>query len=102
MSARIEELEEEVRLYNVNFGFIMNHACTLNHSCLFPIAEGYKREYVLYSHFYISLRDVHKITCRGFLGSDQHRVSENKRNKRFLSWRNYFIFQVHNFTSAQL
>ena len=47
MSARIEELEEEVRLYNVNFGFIMNHTCTLNHSCLFPIAEGYKREYVL-------------------------------------------------------
>ena len=47
MSAKIEELEEEVWLYNVNFGFIMNHACTLYHSCLFPIAEGYKREYVL-------------------------------------------------------
>ena len=47
MSARIKELEEQVWLYNVNFGFIMSHARTLYHSCLFPIAEGYKREYVL-------------------------------------------------------
>ena len=57
MSARIEELEEEVWLYNANFGFIMNHACTLCHSCLFPIAEGYKREYVLgklWEKFYFS------------------------------------------------
>ena len=42
------------------------------------------------------------IICRRFLGSDQHRVFENKRNKSFMSWRNYFSCQVHDFASASL